>query len=426
MEVAKNDGRVLRGWAIFDLANSVFSLIISTAIFPPYFASVAPDVMNFLGLDLNSNSAYSYSISLSFLVIAIIGPILSGIADFGGRRLSFMKIFTIIGSLACMALFLFGEASQAMMALVFFMLANIGYGGSRIFYNSYLPVIATKDRYDKVSAQGYAYGYAGSVVLLLLILGMIQFKDSLGMTSESLPVRLGFLLVGVWWYGFALWTFKVLPKDPPGSNLSSEIIGKGFLELKTALRNLKKKESAMKFLASYFFFIAGVNVVIFLASVFAKEELGFGQSELIILILLLQFIAVIGAYFFAYLSRKLSNKTSIMIQVVIWIILCVVAYFVETHTTFFIMSAFVGLVFGGIQPLARSTFSKLIPEDASSLASYFSLYDVLTYLAVTLGTFVFGLVGQLTGSLRSAIMSTAVLFIIGFVILIFTRLEEND
>ena len=305
----KNDKRVVRGWSFFDWANSAYALVISTAVFPPFFSATAPKTMSLFGLSLESTALYSFSISFAFLLNAIMTPFLSGLADYSGRRLFFLKFFTILGSIACMSLFFFDGPDTAWIGIIAFILGTIGFGACVVFYNSYLPDIVTEDQLDKVSAQGYAYGYIGSVILLVIILAIIQFKDTLGITSDSLPVRIGFLLVGIWWYGFALLTFRVLPKEKK-LKFQSSFLSKGLKEVTSVFKVLKKNKNIIKFLYAYFFFIAGVNVVIYLASVFAEDVLGFKQTQLIILILLLQFLAMIGAFFFAYLSKICLLYTS--------------------------------------------------------------------------------------------------------------------
>ncbi len=420
MAFTKNDKKTIRSWALFDWANSVFALVVATAVFPPYFASMAPDFMELFGMSIDSNTMYSYSISLSYLLIAIMTPILSGIADYSGRRLGFLKMFTLIGALSCFALYFYSQSSFSGFGLMAFVVGNVGFAGGIVFYNSYLPDIVTEDRYDKVSAQGYAYGYIGSVILLILILVLIQFKGVFGIESESMPVRIGFLMVGVWWLFFASFTFRAMPKDEK-KKIESVFIKKGIQEVGDVFRKIKTDSNIIKFLISYFFFIAGVNVVIYLATIFAKEELGFEQSNLIMLVLLLQLLAMGGAYFFAFMSDKIGNKKAILIQLIIWIGVSIAAYFVNGVTEFYILSAFVGLVFGGIQSLSRSTYSKMLSDDIDSLASYFSFYDVLTKLAIVSGTFSFGLVNQLTGNMRYSILSTGLFFLIGLIVLLTVR-----
>ncbi|NNE16321.1 MAG: MFS transporter [Saprospiraceae bacterium] len=415
MDFVKNDKKIINGWAFFDWANSAFTLVISTAVFPPYFAEYAPNMVTVFGSEIDSNSLFSYSITFAYLLIAFMTPMLSGIADFSGRRKIFLKLFTIIGSVSCVALYIFDPESQLFLLLMFYVLGTIGFGGGIVFYNAYLPEISTEDQYDAVSAKGYAYGYVGSVFLLLIILLMITFNESLGIEKKE-AVKLGFILVGVWWIAFAQITFRRLPEDK-SSPFSLGLLKKGFDEVKLVGRKIMTELNTVKFLSSYFFFIAGVNVVILLASIFAKDELGFESSQLILLILLLQFLAAIGAYLFAYISDKFGNKESLMIQIFIWIGICIAAYFTNSVASFYIVSVFVGLVFGGIQSLSRSTYSKLISDDEIPLTSYFSFYDVLTKLAVVLGTFVFGFVNQITGNMRYSVLALSVFFVIGAIIL---------
>lgn len=404
-----NDKKTIFGWAIFDWANSAYALVISTAVFPPYFSSMSPDKMSLFGQGIDSNALYSFSISFSFLLVAIMTPFLSGIADHSGRRATFLKFFTLLGALACMSMYFFDSPQMSWAGLIGFVLGTVGFGGGIVFYNSYLPEIVTEDKFDSVSAKGYAYGYVGSVILLLIILMIIQFAPQLGIQSETLPVRIGFLLVGLWWLGFASITFRILPGDIK-KPMERSFIWKGMEEVKNVFDQVRKDSNIVKFLISYFFFIAGVNVVIYLATIFAQEELGFEQSNLIVLVLLLQFLAMFGAYLFAYISKKIGNKIALLIQLVIWLGISGVAYFVSNSTSFYILSIFVGLVFGGIQSLSRSTYSKMLSEDIQSLASYFSFYDVLTKVAVVAGTFAFGIVNQLTGNMRYSILSTGVFF----------------
>lgn len=423
-QIRKNDPKVINGWAMFDWANSAYSLVISTAVFPPFFATVAPDFVKVFNLDINSNSLYSFSVSLAFVLMAILVPLLSGIADFSGRRKFFLKFFTVMGSLSCMALFFFNDPADVMIGLSAYIIGTIGFGAGIVFYNAYLPEIATEDKYDDISAKGYAYGYIGSVLLLVIILLMISFYDKIGLESASMAIRIGFLLVGLWWLGFASITFRILPADKT-TVLKKSLIKEGFRELKTVGKAIRGQKNTVLFLASYFFFIAGVNVIIYLASLFAREELEFGSSELIVLILLLQFLATIGAYFFAYLSDKKGNKLSLMTQILIWIGICMFAYFAHTKLYFYILAAFVGLVFGGIQSLSRSSYSKFIKDESIPLTSYYSFYDVLTKLAVVGGTLVFGLVNQLTGSMRNSILVLSVFFILGALILSRVRFDKK-
>lgn len=415
----------ITGWAFFDWANSAYALVISTAVFPPYFSSITPDYINVFGANINNDALYSFSVSVAYILIALMTPMLSGIADYSGKRMIFLKFFTALGAISCISLFFFKSGDGALFGALAFILGTIGFGSGIVFYNAYLPEITTEDNYDRVSAKGYAYGYFGSVLLLIIILAMIQFSDSLGLSEGNMAVRLGFVLVGIWWFGFAQITFRRLPQDKKTPFLSSYIT-KGFREVKNVFKETLKDGNITRFLASYFFFIAGVNVVVYLASIFAKEELGFGTSELILIILLLQLVAIVGAYFFAWVSSKTGNKIALIIQIGIWIGVCVAAYFTSGKTEFYIISAFVGLVLGGIQSLSRSSYSKMVDENESVLTSYFSFYDVLTKLAIVAGTFVFGIVNQITNNMRYSVLSVAVFFIIGMLLMLTVNIRKYE
>ena len=425
MDYIKNDKKIVTGWAFYDWANSAFNLVISTAVFPPFFVVMAPETFRIFGGDLARDSVYSFSISIAYLLIALLLPFLSGIADYSGRRKSFLKFFTFLGAFGCIALFFFDSQDRSVFALTAYIIGTVGFGSSLVFYNSYLPDIATDDQHDKVSAKGYAYGYVGSVILLVAILGMIQYHEALGFESEQLPIRIGFLLVGVWWIGFAMIPFSRLPSDL-SKKVDSKVFFRGFEEVLVVGKKLLLQKSKVLFLTSYFFYIAGVNIVILLASLFAKVELEFGSSELIALILLLQFLAGIGAFLFAFVSDKFGNKVSLMIQLVIWIIICIAAFFVVDKMMFYIISIFVGLVFGGIQSLSRSTYSKMIDDPDVPLTTYFSFYQVLTFLSIVMGTLLFGGISQLTGNLRHPVLFTTVFFILGLIFLAVAKVDVNN
>jgi len=425
MTVLKNDKSTITGWAFYDWANSAYNLVISTAVFPPFFAAMAPETFVFFGDEWARDSIYSFSISVAYLIIALLLPVLSGVADLSGKRKDFLKLFTFLGAAGCIALFFFTSADRAMFALVAFILGTVGFGSSLVFYNSYLPVIASEDQHDKVSAKGYAFGYVGSVILLVAILAIIQFKDQLGIEDGTLPARLGFFLVGIWWIAFAIIPFKRLPDDEKTSYTGS-VMTAGLKEVKKVGGMIWKDKNKVKFLASYFFYIAGTNIVILLASLFASEELAFESSDLIILILLMQFLAAIGAYLFAYISKNFGNKLALMTQLLIWVVVCIAAYYVQGKTNFYIIAVFVGLVFGGIQSLSRSTYSKMITDTKIALTSYFSFYDVLTKLAVVSGTVVFGAVNQITGNMRYSILALSVFFIIGFIIMSTVKMKQVE
>lgn len=424
-KILVNDRRTINGWAFFDWANSAYSLVISTAIFPIYFIAVTNDTIDIFGHSIENSALYSFLVSASFIIVALFSPLLGGIADYGDKRMFFMRLFSTIGSIACVFLFFFENHFDIVLGSIAFGVATIGHASSIIFYDAYLPEIATPDRYDKVSAKGFAFGYVGSVLLLLFIIFMSLKPEVFGMAPDSsLPYRIGFALVGVWWFGFSQITFRRLPKSKM-NGFEAGIVKKGYNEIMAVISELKTKKNIKKFLTAFFFYSAGVQTVIYLATVFAEKELAFESSELIATVLLLQFVAIAGAFSFAWLSKKLGNKRALLVAISIWFCICLVASFVTSKTLFYGIAALVGMVLGGVQSLSRSTYSKLLDNDEEELTSYFSFYDVLFYLSVVFGTFAFGIVEQLTHNIRYSVLVLAIFFVIGFFLLLRVKFTKQ-
>lgn len=422
-EFKLNDPKVINGWAMFDWANSAYSLTIAVAIFPSFFDHVAAPVVSPFGVSMYRTTLFSLTVAVAYLVIATISPILSGIADSSGRRMTFMRFFTTVGSLACMSLFFFdGEGVEAgpMLAIgvVGFLIATAGFGGSIVFYNSYLPDIATEENYNRVSAKGFMMGYVGSVILLIINLLIITYPAWFGLEGTgTLPVRLSFLTVGLWWFGFAQYAFSRLPKDSDNRLSWKAIRQEGYEEFNNVWRQAKQLVNLKRFLFSFFFYSAGVQTVISLASLFASSEMQMETDELILVILLLQVLALVGAWIFAKLSDRIGNKAGLVVMLVLWTVVCVGGYFVQGKIQFYVMAAAVGLVMGGVQSQSRATYSKLLPPGVKDTTSFFSFYDVLEKAATALGSFSFAFTGQLSGGLRMAVLVLAVFFLIGLVIL---------
>lgn len=419
-----NNKKTINAWALFDWANSAYALVISTAIFPSYFEEYTPKEITLGSLNFSNSSLYSFAVSFSYIIIASLSPLLSGIADYSGRRKFFLKTFTLIGSLACTALYFFKGEPQLWLGTSAFILATIGFAGSLVFYDSYLPLIVTEDRYNKVSAKGYTYGYIGSVILLIFILLMIQKPVWFGLSDGQLGARIGFLLVGVWWLGFAQYTFKYMPKDK--KNLfTAGMIKNGYREIAGAFNRVRNIPNIKHFLLAFFFYSAGVQTVIYLATIFAKKELAFETAELILLVLILQLVAIGGAYVFSLLGNRKGNKFSIMVMICIWIFICIAAYFTYDKLFFYVLASFVGLVMGGIQSLSRASYSMLIPEKDHDTTSYFSFYDVVYKSAIVGGTFSFGLVDNITNNMRYSVLTLAIFFILGLYFMNKTRIDNK-
>jgi UMF1 family MFS transporter len=421
----KNNPRTLNAWAIFDWANSAYALVITVAIFPGYFLELTNDTVNVLGLRMSDSTLYAWSIALAYLIIAAVSPILSGIADYGGRKKVFLRFFTTLGALACISLLFFTGMPTLWVGVVGFILATIGFAGGIVFYNSFLPIIATEDRYDDVSAKGFSYGFIGSVILLVINLIVIMNYGWFGFSDGLRAVPTAFVMVGLWWIGFAQIPLRRLPEDRPSAPVEN-LLGKGYQEIRKAWRNLRSNPNAMRFLISFFCYNAGVQAVLFLAATFAEKELHFSSTGLIFLVLILQIVAIGGAWGSAKLSGRKGNKFSIVSMLIIWAIICIVGYFVQTGLDFYLLASAVGVVMGGIQSLSRSTYAKLLPENTPDTASYFSFYDVMDKVSTVVGTFTFGFVEQITGGMRNSVMALAVFFIISLFVIASVKIKRME
>ncbi|MEC7246757.1 MAG: MFS transporter [Bacteroidota bacterium] len=426
----KGDKKILRAWAFYDWANSVYPLVIGTAVFPIFYGElfVESDYIDFLGINYKNTALIQHITSLVFLLLAFLIPILSGIADFLGNKKNFMKFFCYLGSASCVGLYFF-DLENIYIGLSFYFLALFSFWASLVFYNSYLPDIAFPKQQDRISALGFSYGYVGSVLLLVFNLIMIMFPEFFGLSNSNgegsiQAMRISFLLVGLWWAGFSQYTFLYLPQNLNDVNkkdvLKNSVIFSGFLELKEVWKILIKDISVKKFLIAFFTFSCALQTIILIATYFGEQEILWGENEkflgLILSMLIIQLIAIFGAWLTARVSEKIGNIRTLIILNLIWFILCLVAYFVKYPIEFYIIAGFVGMVMGGTQALSRSTYSKLIP-DTENTCSYFSFYQMSMIVSVVLGTFMSGVVDQLTGSIRNSIMIFAIVFILGALLL---------
>jgi UMF1 family MFS transporter len=416
--LALNNPRTIRAWCMYDWANSVYSLVISSSIFPIYYKAVAiengSDDVNFLGFTIKNSILYTYSLSFSFLIVALILPLLSGVADYTGRKKFFMKIFVFMGGSACMGLFFFRDVNDLPWGILCSMIACIGYSGSLVFYDAFLPEIASEDKYDSTSAKGYSMGYYGSVVLMIICLVMIMNASAFGFANEGQATRFSFLLTGVWWIGFALIPFSILKDNSGSPKTIGHNWGKGYEEIVKVWKNLKETPQLKRYLWAFFFFNMGVQTVMYLAQFFGTDVLKMEDSKLIATVLIIQLVGAAGASLFAYVSKRTGNKKALVILICIWISICLYAYFITTDFQFYALAFVVGMVMGGIQALSRATYTKLLPRNTIDNASYFSFYDVTYNLSIVFGTFSYGFINHLTGSMRNSVLALALFFIVGF------------
>lgn len=424
-----NNKRLINAWTSYDWSNSVYNLIVTSAIFPIYYLSTTQEafggeMVSFYGVQIKNSVLYSYAISCSFLVIVFLSPILSGIADYSGSKKRFMQFFTYLGSTACMGLYFF-NGKNIEFGIMCSVLASIGYAGSLVFYNGFLPEVASADKMDKVSARGFAMGYSGSVILLLINLFLYQRPDLFGFTDGGAATRFGFILVGVWWIGFSQIAFYYLEDRATGNPITLGILGKGVKELKKVFIAVRGKKVMKRFLMSFFIFSMGVQTVMLLAPLFADKEIGMQADEMIFVVLILQLVAIGGAFFFAWLSKLKGNGFAIGTTLIVWIFICIAGYFMKDKISFYGLAAFLGFVMGGIQSISRSTYSKLIPKETKDTASFFSFYDITEKLAIVIGSFSYGYIDQATGSMRNSMVFMAIFFIGGFIVLQLANLKKN-
>lgn len=458
MTITKGNKKTIRGWMMYDWANSVYNLVISSAIFPIFYEGMTKSngrevminghkqvMVEAFGYEWINTSLITYVGALGFLMVAFISPILSGVADYLGRKKMFMRIFAYMGSFSCMGLYFF-QYERIELGFLFYFFALIGFWGSLVFYNAYLPEIADKKEHDKISAGGFSMGYLGSVLLLVICLIMITFNNALPefmgthdlmdangeiiKSGKGQASRIGFLFTGMWWFGFSHIFFYRIRDKWDKTTVSRHILGNGFRELKSVWKEFMKDQKLKRFLPAFFMISTGVQTVMLVAVYFAAKEIawpteGDKSSGLIVSILLIQLIAIPGALGMARVSKAIGNVKTLQIILFAWICIVVWAYFIITPKEFYFTAAMVGMVMGAVQALSRSTYSKFLPptEDTSS---YFSFYDVTEKVAIVVGMFMFGFLEQITGSMRNSIICIAVFFILAFVLLMFVPKDKVE
>ncbi|MEH1006621.1 MFS transporter [Winogradskyella sp. ECml5-4] len=450
-ELKKGSKKLLNAWAFYDWANSVYTLTIASSIFPIFysalFVSQVEKTVPAFGMVFKSTALITYVTAFTFLVVAFMSPILSGIADYVGNKKSFMKFFCYVGGIGCIGLYWF-SLDSVHISLLFYFMGLIGYWGSLVFYNSYLPDIAYPEQQDSISAKGFSMGYLGSVVLLLVNLAMVMKPDWFGFDmsiaktitesgteqeiAEALQtaknkasfeaMRVSFITVGLWWILFSQYTFYILPKGVSnGGKVTRDVVFNGLQELRQVWIQLKQNLRLKRYLVAFFVFSMAVQTIMLVAVYFGEEEIAWGSSDaktqgLITSILVIQLVAILGAFLTSRASSKFGNIKTLIVINFFWMALCFYAYFMETALQFYIAAGFVGLVMGGVQSLARSTYSKFLPQTEDT-TSYFSFYDVAEKIGIVIGMVIFATIDQVTGSMRNAILFLVIFFIAGIVLL---------
>ena len=424
----KGSKKLINAWAFYDWANSVYSLVISSAIFPIYFGALFSEIntISFLSYDIKNTAVISFVTASAFLIVSFISPILSGIADYIGNKKKFMKFFVYLGSVSCIGLYWF-ELETIYLGLLFYFLALIGLWSSIVFYNSYLPDIAFPEQQDRVSARGYSFGYIGSVTLLLFNLVMVMQPELFGIEGSKseasmTAMKYSFISVGIWWALFSQYSFYYLPKSNHEVKVTKDIFWNGYKELNLVWRQLKGLVRIRRFLPAFFLYSMALQTVMLVAAYFGEEEISWANSDektvgLIVSILLIQIVAIFGAILTARASERFGNIPVLITINFIWVGLCVIAYYTRTPLQFYYVAGFVGLVMGGLQSLSRSTYSKLLPKTIDT-TSFFSFYEITEKIGIVLGMVCFGLVDHISGSMRNGILFFIIFFILGALMLL--------
>jgi UMF1 family MFS transporter len=421
-DIRKGSSKLLNAWAFYDWANSVYTLTIVSSIFPIFYSALfISDIklVSAFGFEFKSTALITFVTAFTFMVVAFISPILSGVADYVGNKKSFMKFFCYVGSVGCIGLYWF-NLERIHLSLLFYFMGLFGYWGSLVFYNSYLPDIALKEQQDQISAKGFAMGYIGSVLLLVINLIMVMSQEDGGAKMEMM--RYSFVTVGIWWALFSQYTFMILPKGVSSEHkITRAVLFNGFKELKGVWSQLKMNLRLKRYLYAFFVVSMAVQTIMLVAVYFGEEEILWGSNEakttgLIVSILVIQLVAIIGAILTSRASSRFGNIKTLIVVNGIWMSLCVYAYFMETPLQFYIAAGLVGMVMGGIQSLARSTYSKFLPI-TNDTTSYFSFYDVAEKIGIVIGMLIYGLIDQVTGSMRNSILFLVLFFMMGIILL---------
>lgn len=419
----KGSKKLINAWAFYDWANSVYSLVISSAIFPIYYGTLfaTNNTVQILDYEIKSTALISFVMAAAFVVVALMSPLLSGIADYIGNKKRFMKIFVYLGSLSCIGLYWF-TLETLFLGYFFYFLAMIGLWASLVFYNSYLPDIAYPEQQDKASARGFSMGYIGSVLLLLLNLAMVMKPQWFGIGGTEgeaaiTAMKYSFITVGIWWALFSQYAFYYLPKSNHEVKVTRDIFWNGYRELRTVWQELKTLDRLKRFLPAFFLYSMALQTVLLVAAYFGEQEIAWAStsektSGLIISILLIQLVGILGAILTARASHRFGNISTLVVINFIWAVLCWYAYTITTPVEFYTVAGLVGMVMGGLQSLSRSTYSKLLPETQDT-TSFFSFYDVTEKVGIVIGMLMFGVIDQITGSMRNSILFFILFFVLG-------------
>lgn len=423
--------KLLKAWIFYDWANSVYSLTIVSAVFPIFYGLLFKIAnithIELFGLNFKNTAVITFITALAFLVVVLLSPILSGIADYLGNKKTFMKFFCYLGAISCIGLYWFSLENIYLGLLAYFG-GVVGFWGSIVFYNSYLPDIALPEQYDEVSAKGFIMGYLGCTLLLIFNLAMVMYPTYFGIGGDEVEatqkaMRISFVTVGIWWIVFSQYSFHYLPNFEKGrGKISKSIIFNGYKELRSVWKKLKESKRLKMFLFAFFVYSMGVQTVMLVAAYFGEQEVQWKNTEertigLITSILIIQLVAMLGAKLTVWGVKKIGKIWVLIVLNCVWVTICIIAYFVYLPIHFYATAMLVGMVMGGIQTLSRSTYSAYLPETKDT-TSFFSFYDVAEKIGIVIGMGIYGVIDQLTNSMRNSVIFLIVFFGLGVFLLV--------
>ncbi len=414
------------GWCMYDWANSAFATVILASVLPVYFASLVPPEgarLSLLGFSrtLPASALWGYAVSCSMLLVALSAPYLGALADRHGRRRHLLIFFTLGGATATALLSLAGPG-QYLLAALLLILANIGFAAGNIFYNAFLPALARGTELDRLSARGFALGYIGGGVMLLLAFVIIQGYDTFGFADRGAASRAGFLLTGLWWGLFSLPAFRYVREE--AFVRSPEPLPKGFRGYLKTFGHIRRYPDLLRFLVAFLFYNDGIQTIILVSAIFGREELGLSEVSILGCFLMIQFVAMPGALLFGRLAEKIGAQRSVLISLALFISVTVFAYFMTRGWEFWLLGFIVALILGGSQAISRSLFASMVPQPKS--AEFFGFYAISGKFASIFGPLVFALIADLTGSTRLSILALTAFFAIGIVLLLSVDVKRGQ
>lgn len=403
-----------RSWIMQDWANSAYSIMITTAVFPLFFKAVAESG----GLDSATSTAYwGYANSIATLVISLLAPVLGALADYKNQRMPLFTWFTLSGILATVG-FAFAPEGNWQYLFLFYILSAIGFSGANIFYDGSLVDVTTLTRMHRVSAAGFGWGYIGSSIPFVLFI-ILQLTGILPI-SQVMLIKLGFVMTAVWWFIFTIPYWKNV-QQKSYIEREPEIVRSSFKRLFHTIRDIRQHKQAFLFLLAYFFYIDGVGTIFKMATAIGSD-IGLSSNDLIVVMLVVQFVAFPFSILYGMLAKRLGAKNMIFAGITTYIIICVYALQLESLQTFIILALLVGTAQGGIQSLSRSLFGQLIPEGRSN--EFFGFYNIFGKFAAVVGPFLVGIIAQITGNSLDGVFALIVLFVVGGVLLVRVKIPE--